>query len=173
MSQKTFLYAQSGGVTPVINASAAAVIETCSPGRSATECWRRATALLACWKSAWSTPHRSATRPLMPCVIRPGGVFGSCRYKLKGLKESRREYERLLEVLRAHQVDVFFYNGGNDSADTALKIAEMAKSKGLPLQCIAIPKTIDNDLVGAPTTAPASARWPSMWPCRFWRRVWM
>jgi 6-phosphofructokinase 1 len=76
----------------------------------------------------------------------PGGAFGSCRYKLKSIEESRREYERLIEVLRAHDVGYFFYNGGGDSADTAYKVSQMGKKLGFPVQCIGVPKTIDNDL---------------------------
>ncbi len=76
----------------------------------------------------------------------PGGAFGSCRYKLKSIAESKREYERLIDVLRAHQVGYFFYNGGGDSADTAYKVSQISKKLGYPLQCIGVPKTIDNDL---------------------------
>ena len=78
--------------------------------------------------------------------FRPGGVFGSCRYKLKGINENLKEYQRLIEVFQAHNIGYFFYNGGNDSADTALKISQISKKLGYPLQCIAIPKTVDNDL---------------------------
>ena len=77
---------------------------------------------------------------------RPGGVFGSCRYKLKSIDENLREYERLIEVFKAHNIGYFFYNGGNDSADTALKISQISNKLNYPLQCIAIPKTVDNDL---------------------------
>jgi 6-phosphofructokinase 1 len=78
----------------------------------------------------------------------PGGAFGSARYKLKGLDESRAEYERLIEVFRAHDIGYFFYNGGNDSMDTAHKVSQMGDAMGYPITCIGIPKTVDNDLVG-------------------------
>ena len=77
---------------------------------------------------------------------RPGGVFGSCRVKLKSLEENKKEYERLVEVFKAHNIGYFFYNGGNDSADTAYKVSQISKELGYPINCIAIPKTVDNDL---------------------------
>jgi len=78
---------------------------------------------------------------------RPGGVFGSCRFKLKDLEISEKEYERLIKVFKAHNIGYFFYNGGNDSADTAFKVSQIGKKLNYPIQCIAIPKTVDNDLV--------------------------
>ncbi len=76
----------------------------------------------------------------------PGGAFGSCRFKLKGLEESRAEYERLIEVFRAHDIGYFFYNGGGDSADTCHKVSQLSKNMGFPIQAIHVPKTVDNDL---------------------------
>ena len=144
MSKKTFLYAQSGGVTPVINATAAAVIARARAGGHRVLAARDG--IIGVLEERLVDTVTLSDDDLAALSHTPGGVFGSCRYKLKSLEESRPDYERLLEVFRAHSVDTFFYNGGNDSADTALKIAELAKSKGLALQCIAIPKTIDNDL---------------------------
>src|SRR5688572_23100328 len=77
----------------------------------------------------------------------PGGAFGSCRYKLKSLEQDEAKYRRLLAVLQAHDVRWFLYNGGNDSADTALKLSRMAEASGYPLTCLGVPKTVDNDLV--------------------------
>lgn len=144
MSKKTFLYAQSGGVTPVINATAAAMIAAARAGGHRVLAARDG--IIGVLEERLVDTASLSADDLQALSHTPGGVFGSCRYKLKSVEESRRDYERLLEVFRAHLVDTFFYNGGNDSADTALKIAELAKSKGLALQCIAIPKTIDNDL---------------------------
>ncbi len=76
----------------------------------------------------------------------PGGAFGSCRFKLKSLEADRAKYQRLLEVFKAHDVRWFLYNGGNDSADTALKVSQLAASSGYELTCIGVPKTVDNDL---------------------------
>ncbi|HEV7820581.1 MAG TPA: 6-phosphofructokinase, partial [Burkholderiales bacterium] len=87
-----------------------------------------------------------------PAAIRalrhtPAGAFGSCRYKLKGLEENRAQYERLIEVFKAHNIGYFFYNGGNDSADTAYKVSQISGALGYPVICVGIPKTVDNDLV--------------------------
>ncbi|MEE4331188.1 MAG: 6-phosphofructokinase [Wenzhouxiangella sp.] len=147
MAKRNALYAQSGGVTPVINATAAAVIEAARahPDRIGSVYAARDGILGAVEERLIDTSSLSAD-DLAALSHTPGGVFGSCRYKLKGLDDNRREYERLVEVLKAHDIGYFFYNGGNDSADTALKISEMARKLDVPLQCIAVPKTIDNDL---------------------------
>lgn len=145
MSGKTFLYAQSGGVTPVINTTAAAVIATARAAGHRVLAARDG--IIGALEERLIDTGTLGDAEIEALRHTPGGVFGSCRYKLKGLDQSRRDYERLVEVFAAHQIDTFFYNGGNDSADTALKIAEMAAEKDLPLKCIAVPKTIDNDLV--------------------------
>jgi len=147
MSKRNALYAQSGGVTPVINATAGALIETARahPDRIGSVFAARDGILGALEERLIDTSSLSAEE-LTELSHTPGGVFGSCRYKLKGLDDNRREYERLVEVLKAHDIGYFFYNGGNDSADTALKISQMARELDVPLQCIAVPKTIDNDL---------------------------
>jgi ATP-dependent phosphofructokinase / diphosphate-dependent phosphofructokinase len=145
MSQKTFLYAQSGGVTPVINTTAAALIATARAAGHRVLAARDG--IIGALEERLVDTASLSDAEVQALRHTPGGVFGSCRYKLKGLDESRRDYERLIEVFAAHQIDTFFYNGGNDSADTALKIAELAHSKNLALKCIAVPKTIDNDLV--------------------------
>jgi ATP-dependent phosphofructokinase / diphosphate-dependent phosphofructokinase len=147
MAGKNILYAQSGGVTPVINATAAAVIETARQHRGRLgQVYAARDGIIGVLEER--LVHASKLKKAEVAALRhtPGGVFGSCRYKLKGLDENRREYERLIEVFRAHDIGYFFYNGGNDSADTALKISEMARTLDFPVQCIAVPKTIDNDL---------------------------
>jgi 6-phosphofructokinase 1 len=149
MSRKNILYAQSGGVTPVINASAAGVIEA---ARARPEAIGRVLAgrngILGVLQEDLIDTAQLSDEDLRRLAQTPGGIFGSCRYKLKGFDENRREYERLIEVFRAHDIGVFLYNGGNDSADTALKVSQMAEEMGVPVQCIAVPKTIDNDLEG-------------------------
>jgi 6-phosphofructokinase 1 len=147
MAKRNALYAQSGGVTPVINATAAALIEA-ARGHSDQfgSVYAARDGILGALQERLIDTSSLSRDELTQLGQTPGGVFGSCRYKLKGLDENRREYERLIEVLKAHDIGYFFYNGGNDSADTALKISEMAKALDVELQCIAVPKTIDNDL---------------------------
>ncbi|MCC5865096.1 MAG: 6-phosphofructokinase [Wenzhouxiangella sp.] len=144
VSAKTFLYAQSGGVTPVINATAAALIRTARAAGHRVLAARDG--ILGVLEERLVDTATLSDAMLDGLNHTPGGAFGSCRYKLKGLEDNRREYERLVEVFRAHQVSCFFYNGGNDSADTALKVSRLADDLDYPLQCIAVPKTIDNDL---------------------------
>ncbi|MDT8437721.1 MAG: 6-phosphofructokinase [Wenzhouxiangellaceae bacterium] len=147
MAGTNILYAQSGGVTPVINATAAAVIETARAhsGRLGTV-FAAADGIIGALEERLIDTSVFSADDLRAMAQTPGGVFGSCRYKLKSLDANRREYERLIEVLNAHQIGTFFYNGGNDSADTANKVAKMAAELGYPLNAIGIPKTIDNDL---------------------------
>jgi len=147
MARKNLLYAQSGGVTPVINASAAALIETARAHRSDLgRVYAARDGILGVLQERLVDTRQLKKRDLEHLTQTPGGVFGSCRYKLKSLEESAREYQRLIDVFKAHDIGYFFYNGGNDSADTALKISEMARQQSVDLQCIAVPKTIDNDL---------------------------
>jgi 6-phosphofructokinase 1 len=149
MSRKNILYAQSGGVTPVINASAAGVIESArARPEEVGQVLAGRNGILGVLREELVDTAQLTSADLHALARTPGGLFGSCRYKLKGLDENRREYERLIEVFRAHDIGIFLYNGGNDSADTALKVSQMAEGMGVPVQCIAIPKTIDNDLEG-------------------------
>jgi len=140
-------YAQSGGVTAVINASACGVIETARkhPDRIGRVYAGRNGIIGALTEDLIDTSFESDT-DIAALRHTPAGAFGSCRYKLKGLDKNRAEYERLLEVFRAHDVGYFFYNGGGDSQDTSNKVAEMSRALGYPLTCIGIPKTVDNDL---------------------------
>ena len=140
----TLLYAQSGGVTAVINASAAAVI-TEARARKVKVLAARNGILGALREDLIDTTKESITA-IRALAHTPGGAFGSCRYKLKSLDVDSAKYERLLEVFKAHDVRYFLYNGGNDSADTALKVSQLAKAYDYPLTCIGVPKTVDNDL---------------------------
>ena len=140
-------YAQSGGVTAVINASACGVLETARrhPDRIANVYAGRNGIIGALTEDLIDTGQEA---PAAIAALRhtPSGAFGSCRYKLKGLEESRAEYERLIEVFKAHDIGYFFYNGGGDSADTCHKVSQLSKQWGFPIQAIHIPKTVDNDL---------------------------
>ncbi len=138
------LYAQSGGVTAVINATAAGVIEA-ARARGVPVYAARSGILGALHEELIDTGKESKAA-IAALRHTPGGAFGSCRYKLKSLEAHRAEYERLIEVFRAHQIRWFLYNGGNDSADTALKISQLGKSMGYDIRCIGVPKTVDNDL---------------------------
>jgi len=140
-------YAQSGGVTAVINASAAGVIETARAHRGKIgKVYAGRNGIIGALKEDLIDTSRESTRAIAALKSTPGGAFGSCRYKLKGLDQSRAQYERLLDVFRAHDIGYFFYNGGNDSADTCLKVAQIAEKLAYPLLAVHIPKTVDNDL---------------------------
>jgi 6-phosphofructokinase len=144
MASGTLLYAQSGGVTAVINATASAVIQT-ARGRKVKVLAARNGILGALREELIDTSKESAAA-IRALAHTPGGAFGSCRVKLKSLEQDRAKYERLLAVLKAHDVRWFLYNGGNDSADTALKVSQLAAEFGYPLTCVGVPKTVDNDL---------------------------
>jgi 6-phosphofructokinase 1 len=138
------LYAQSGGVTAVINATAAGVIEA-ARAKGVTVYAARNGILGALREQLIDTSKESASA-IAALRHTPGGAFGSCRYKLKSLDENRAQYARLIEVFRAHDIRWFLYNGGNDSADTALKISQLGKAMDYDIRCIGVPKTVDNDL---------------------------
>jgi 6-phosphofructokinase 1 len=145
--KKNILYAQSGGVTPVINATACGVIETARkhPDKIG-KVFAGKDGIIGILREELIDTYRESKTSISALRHTPGGAFGSCRYKLKGIDESAREYERLIEVLKAHNIGYFFYNGGGDSADTAWKVSQIGKKLGFQVQCIGIPKTIDNDL---------------------------
>jgi len=140
-------YAQSGGVTSVINASACGVIETARkhPDRIGRLYAGRNGIIGALTEELIDTGAEPA-EAIAALRTTPSGAFGSCRYKLKSLEKNRREYERLIEVFKAHGIGYFFYNGGGDSADTCFKVSQLSQSMGYALQAIHVPKTIDNDL---------------------------
>ena len=147
MSPPNAFYAQSGGVTAVINASACGVIETARrhPDRFGTVYAGRNGIVGALTEDLIDTADESAAT-IAALRSTPSGAFGSCRYKLKSLESHRREYERLIAVFKAHDIATFFYNGGGDSADTCFKMSQLSSAMGYPLQAIHVPKTIDNDL---------------------------
>ena len=144
MPAGTMLYAQSGGVTAVINATASAVIQAARARRVRVVAARNG--ILGALREDLIDTTSLSTKEVRALAQTPGGAFGSCRLKLKSLEQDRAKYERLLEVFAAHDVRWFLYNGGNDSADTALKVSALAQEFGYPLTCVAVPKTIDNDL---------------------------
>jgi 6-phosphofructokinase len=147
MPKKNVFYAQSGGVTSVINASACGVIETARKHRSKIgKVYAGRNGIIGALREDLIDTSKESTAAIRGLASTPAGAFGSCRHKLRSLEENRAEYERLIEVFRAHDIGYFFYNGGGDSADTCLKVSQLSASLGYPLQAIHIPKTIDNDL---------------------------
>ena len=145
--QKNILYAQSGGVTAVINATACGVIETARKHRPKIgQVFAGRNGIIGALTEDLIDTSKESNTTISALRYTPSGAFGSCRYKLKSLEENRAEYERLIEVFRAHNIGYFFYNGGGDSADTCLKISLLSKTLGYPIQAIHIPKTVDNDL---------------------------
>jgi 6-phosphofructokinase 1 len=147
MAKPNAFYAQSGGVTATINASAAGVIQTAraNPSKIGRVLAGRNGIIGALTEDLIDTSKEPA-RAIAALKHTPAGAFGSCRYKLKGLEENRAQYERLIEVFRAHDIRYFFYNGGNDSADTCLKVSQIAETLGYPIAAVHVPKTVDNDL---------------------------
>jgi 6-phosphofructokinase 1 len=145
--KKNILYAQSGGVTPVINATACGVIETARQHKDRIgKVYAGKDGIIGVLREELIDTGRESKSAIAALRHTPGGAFGSCRYKLKGIEANRREYERLIEVFRAHDIGYFLYNGGGDSSDTAHKVSQIGKKMGFPVQCIGVPKTIDNDL---------------------------
>ena len=147
MSRRNALYAQSGGVTAVINASACGVIETARKHKDAIgHVFAANNGILGALTEELIDTGRESARAIAGLRSTPSGAFGSCRYKLKSLEENEREYHRLIEVFCAHDIGYFFYNGGGDSQDTAHKVSQLGKRLGYPIRCVGIPKTVDNDL---------------------------
>ena len=147
MAKKNAFYAQSGGVTAVINASACGVIEACREHRDKIgTLYAGQNGIIGALQENLIDTSKETPTSIKALKHTPGGAFGSCRYKMKDLKESTAEYERLVEVFKAHNIGYFFYNGGGDSADTCLKVSQISAKMDYPIQAIHIPKTIDNDL---------------------------
>ena len=145
--KKNAFYAQSGGVTSVINATASALILESKKHKSKIgKVFAGKNGILGALREELIDTSKESLSAIKSLREKPGGVFGSCRFKLKSLDENKKEYERLVEVFKAHDIGYFFYNGGNDSADTAFKVSKISKKIGYPINCIAIPKTVDNDL---------------------------
>jgi 6-phosphofructokinase 1 len=147
MKKKNLLYAQSGGVTPVINATACGLIEEARLNKDRLgKVYAGKNGIIGILNEELIDTSKESKSAIAALRHTPGGGFGSCRFKLKGIDESRAQYERLIEVFKAHNIGYFFYNGGGDSADTAYKVSQIGKKMGFPVQCIGVPKTIDNDL---------------------------
>jgi len=151
MAKKTIkrnaFYAQSGGVTAVINASACGVIETARKHKDKIgKVYAGRNGIIGALTEDLIDTSKESARAIAALRHTPSGAFGSCRYKLKGLEENKAQYERLLEVFKAHNIGYFFYNGGGDSQDTAHKVSQLGKTMGYPITCVGIPKTVDNDL---------------------------
>lgn len=147
MAKINAFYAQSGGVTAVINASACGVIETARAHKDVIgKVYAGRNGIIGALTEDLIDTSKETAATIAALRYTPSGAFGSCRYKLKSLETNRREYERLIEVFKAHNIGYFFYNGGGDSADTCFKVSQLSKSMGYPLQAIHVPKTVDNDL---------------------------
>ncbi len=146
-SPRNALYAQSGGVSAVINASACGVIETARKHRGRIgKLYAGRDGIIGALTENLIDLSRESASTIRALRYTPAGAFGSARFKLKSLEQNRSEYERLIEVFRAHDIGYFFYNGGNDSMDTAWKISQIGKAMNYPVVCVGIPKTVDNDL---------------------------
>jgi 6-phosphofructokinase 1 len=140
-------YAQSGGVTAVINATACGVIETARKHKDKiANVYAGRSGIIGALTEDMIDTNKESAAAIRALMHTPGGAFGSARYKLKGIEENRAEYERLIEVFKAHDIGYFFYNGGNDSMDTAHKVAQISRKMGFPVTCLGVPKTVDNDL---------------------------
>ncbi len=147
MNNKNAFYAQSGGVTSVINTSACGVIETARINKQHIgTVFAGYNGIIGALQEELIDTSKESDASIAALRYTPSGAFGSCRYKLKSLQENKREYERLIAVFEAHDIGYFFYNGGGDSADTCLKVSQLAETMGYPIQAIHIPKTVDNDL---------------------------
>jgi len=147
VSRRNAFYAQSGGVTAVINASACGVIQTARQHKDRIgRVYAGRNGIIGALTEDLIDTGRESSRAIAALMHTPAGAFGSCRYKLAGIDRDRAQYERLLDVFRAHDIGYFFYNGGNDSADTCLKVSQMAERLDYPLIAVHVPKTVDNDL---------------------------
>jgi 6-phosphofructokinase 1 len=148
MAKMNAFYAQSGGVTAVINATACGVIETARKHKHRIgKIYAGRDGIIGALTEDLIDTSKESPAAIRALRHTPAGAFGSCRYKLKSFEENRAPYERLIEVFKAHNIGYFFYNGGNDSADTAYKVSQVSEKLGYPVICVGIPKTVDNDLV--------------------------
>jgi ATP-dependent phosphofructokinase / diphosphate-dependent phosphofructokinase len=147
MAKKNAFYAQSGGVTAVINASACGVIETARKHKDKIgKVYAGRNGIIGALTEDLIDTTRESVKAIAALRSTPSGAFGSCRFKLKSLEENQREYARLIEVFKAHNIGYFFYNGGGDSADTCFKVSQLSEKMAYPVQAIHVPKTVDNDL---------------------------
>jgi ATP-dependent phosphofructokinase / diphosphate-dependent phosphofructokinase len=145
-ARRNAFYAQSGGVSAVINASACGVIETALRSPRIGRVYAGRDGIVGALTEDLIDVGRESPATLRALRHTPAGAFGSARFKLKGIEQNRAEYQRLIEVFRAHDIGYFFYNGGNDSMDTALKVSQIGAALGFPITCVGVPKTVDNDL---------------------------
>lgn len=146
-NKRNLFYAQSGGVTAVINATACAVIETArASSRRIGKVYAGRMGIVGALREELIDTGKESAKSIAALRHTPGGAFGSVRYKLKGIEQSAAEYQRLVEVFRAHDIGYFIYNGGGDSMDTANKIAQVARDMDYEINCVGVPKTVDNDL---------------------------
>lgn len=144
---KNAFYAQSGGVTAVINASACGVIETARKHKDRIgKVYAGRNGIIGALTEELIDTSKESAAAIAALRHTPSGAFGSCRYKLKGIEEHKAQYERLIEVFKAHDIGYFFYNGGGDSADTCLKVSQLSEKMGYPIVAVHVPKTVDNDL---------------------------
>ncbi len=144
---KNAFYAQSGGVTSVINASACGVIETARKHSDKIgKIYAGRNGIIGALTEDLIDVSQESDADIAALRNTPSGAFGSCRFKLKSIEQNKREYERLIEVFKAHDIGYFFYNGGGDSADTCYKVSGLSEKMGYPVQAIHVPKTVDNDL---------------------------
>ena len=146
MKAKNAIYAQSGGVTSVINATAGGVIEAARKSKRINKLFAGKNGIRGLLREDIIDTSIEDIIQIKKLQHTPGGIFGSCRHKLKDPSSNKKEYERLIEVFRAHDIGYFFYNGGGDSQDTTNKISQFTIDAGFPVNCIGIPKTVDNDL---------------------------
>ena len=147
MARKNAFYAQSGGVTAVINASACGVLQTARKNSEHIgKVYAGRNGIVGALTEDLIDTSVESEASIAALKHTPGAAFGSCRYKLKSIDEHRALYERLIEVFRAHDIGFFFYNGGGDSQDTALKVSQIGAGLAYPIACVGIPKTVDNDL---------------------------
>ena len=147
MAVKNAFYAQSGGVTAVINSTACGVIETARQHSDKIgKVYAGRNGIIGALTEDLIDTSQESPEAIAALKNTPAGAFGSCRYKLKSLEENRAQYERLIEVFKAHNIGYFFYNGGGDSADTCHKVSQLGEAMGYPIQAIHVPKTMDNDL---------------------------
>ncbi|HEX5865907.1 MAG TPA: 6-phosphofructokinase [Casimicrobiaceae bacterium] len=147
MTKRNAFYAQSGGVTAVVNTTACAVVETARAHAARIgRLYAGRNGIIGALTEDLIDTSRESARAITALKHTPAGAFGSCRYKLASLDKDRAQYERLIEVFRAHDIGYFFYNGGNDSADTCLKVSQLSERTGYPLIAVHVPKTVDNDL---------------------------
>src|SRR5207249_11193289 len=147
MAKHNAFYAQSGGVTAVINVSACAIIQTAREHRDRIgKIYAGRNGIIGALTEDLIDTSKESPHAIEALMHTPAGAFGSCRYKLKDAADNPAQYQRLIDVFRAHDIGYFFYNGGNDSADTCLKVSQISARMGYPVTSVLVPKTVDNDL---------------------------